>query len=443
MTCNECQRSLLQLLDPSAASADLAGHLTECAVCRQFQLRLVRIDTNVRRMPVPASQGLAAVKRALLDLAPQSQGEAAAQPDTVPMELAGAPTETIPIIVPGPASLAPRRAQTGSRWLLAGLAMAAAVMLGAVGLFQILHRPAPNEDLIVLKNPDAIPPEKIPVEKPKEQPLLAELLDCDVRLAAADNPRKRIEVMAEVVGHLQDGVESKPDPETMQALALMYQLTLVNGLAPSAERLPDMDRQPRILAPIINDLTDFLTALRRLAPGEAVKTMTVATTDTQQGLAGLIPWYQAVGFKGSPRKHRDLAVNWKRDFVLVRAMVDTATKLVVEEKPLQRARVAQELAVELGKDMQQAASKGNDRRGIEVGHYLGRLLTGAVAHNIRLARLQEPDHKDVDLFAQEVADSTQAIASGLREVPGMQDTLQAIDRARADVEKSAAAVHRP
>src|SRR5476649_1477761 len=105
MTCHECQRSLLQLLDPSVPSEELASHLAECAVCQQYQRRLVRIETNVPRLPVPASQALTALKRALLN---PEQVKPEAQRDTTPIEVAASPV-TIPMVVPGPVPLVPRR----------------------------------------------------------------------------------------------------------------------------------------------------------------------------------------------------------------------------------------------------------------------------------------------------------------------------------------------
>src|SRR5437762_3319822 len=66
MTCRDCQMSLLQLLDPSAPSGDVSAHLGDCQVCQRYHQRLVRIEANVARMPVPSSSGLETLKHTLL-----------------------------------------------------------------------------------------------------------------------------------------------------------------------------------------------------------------------------------------------------------------------------------------------------------------------------------------------------------------------------------------
>src|ERR1700677_224117 len=128
MTCYECQRNLLQMLDPSTPAADVAEHLAQCTVCQQYQLRLLRIETNVPRLPVPSSNALEALKRALL--APET--------DTTPAEVA-ADVGPAPLVIPGPAPMAPRRVLSRPRWQLASVGLAAAILLAVVGFFQFFH----------------------------------------------------------------------------------------------------------------------------------------------------------------------------------------------------------------------------------------------------------------------------------------------------------------
>ena len=85
-------------------------------------------------------------------------------------------------------------------------------MFLAVGVYQILHWFGPHPHNVV-KNDD----EQRKVPEPKQEvPLLAELIDCNVRLASADTPRRQTETMAQVAGYLEDGIESKPDAATMK-----------------------------------------------------------------------------------------------------------------------------------------------------------------------------------------------------------------------------------
>src|SRR5205814_1341290 len=67
--CRECQEKVLLALDVSSPGAEAMDHLGQCGVCRQYQARLVRLEANVPRVPVPPSTGASRVGDLLLEKA--------------------------------------------------------------------------------------------------------------------------------------------------------------------------------------------------------------------------------------------------------------------------------------------------------------------------------------------------------------------------------------
>jgi predicted anti-sigma-YlaC factor YlaD len=55
MNCAAVQRRLLQIERPERPPAALRHHLARCARCRHWQRRLLRLEANVPRLPVPPS----------------------------------------------------------------------------------------------------------------------------------------------------------------------------------------------------------------------------------------------------------------------------------------------------------------------------------------------------------------------------------------------------
>src|SRR5262245_48656086 len=54
MNCNNVQQRLLASTDPARVPASVQPHLTECAACRDWHARLVRIEHAVPLVPVAA-----------------------------------------------------------------------------------------------------------------------------------------------------------------------------------------------------------------------------------------------------------------------------------------------------------------------------------------------------------------------------------------------------
>ena len=53
MNCEEFQRGLLGAENPATPADELEAHLATCEPCREYQGRLVNIEQNVSRLPVP------------------------------------------------------------------------------------------------------------------------------------------------------------------------------------------------------------------------------------------------------------------------------------------------------------------------------------------------------------------------------------------------------
>lgn len=55
MNCKVARRKLLSTVRPDQASDELRAHLSWCSDCREWHRRLVRMEKNVLRIPVPRS----------------------------------------------------------------------------------------------------------------------------------------------------------------------------------------------------------------------------------------------------------------------------------------------------------------------------------------------------------------------------------------------------
>src|SRR5262245_11069076 len=66
MNCDLLRSRLLASPHPERPPADLRAHLTACASCRQWQRRLVRLERQIPRLPVPPSRTKDEVVRRIL-----------------------------------------------------------------------------------------------------------------------------------------------------------------------------------------------------------------------------------------------------------------------------------------------------------------------------------------------------------------------------------------
>src|SRR4051812_8691807 len=117
MSCDLTRRRLLAAEPPARPGPDVKRHLACCPACRGWQQGLAALEAQVALLPVPPSDG----KRRLLKqlLAP---AETAAERALPPLR----------IVPPAPRTTPPK--ERGLRKLSLAVAVAAAVLLFAVGL---------------------------------------------------------------------------------------------------------------------------------------------------------------------------------------------------------------------------------------------------------------------------------------------------------------------
>jgi len=65
MNCKVARRKLLSLVRPDQASDEVRAHLSWCSDCREWHRRLVRMEKNIQRIPVPRSHN--STKQAFLN----------------------------------------------------------------------------------------------------------------------------------------------------------------------------------------------------------------------------------------------------------------------------------------------------------------------------------------------------------------------------------------
>ncbi|CAN5568865.1 hypothetical protein BH10PLA2_BH10PLA2_14590 [soil metagenome] len=90
MNCKVARRRLLSMVRPDQAPDEVQGHLSWCSDCREWHGRLVHLEKNVRRIPVPRSHKH--TKQAFLD---SFLAESTTRPPTPPAPTQ-APGSTVP-----------------------------------------------------------------------------------------------------------------------------------------------------------------------------------------------------------------------------------------------------------------------------------------------------------------------------------------------------------
>ena len=356
MKCNECQERLMRALEPDVPSAEVSVHLETCESCRKFQQKLMQIETNVPRIPVPVSHVPASLWQALAR-------QNASEPTPASRGAGGPPARTGEPPVP-------RSSRSRLAWIVTGLA--ASIALAAFGIIYYVNQ---QNNVIIANNNDS-------ENGPASQPFLAQLLNCNVRLVVSKSPGERTQLLAKLAGHLQDGIESKPGDASLQKLSELYCETLVNGLVPAAKLLPKADREP-VLTPIALDLARFHEVAVHLAPSEASQKIEKVANETRQQLERLLPEGTLPALAdAAPRTCPRLNVDWQRDLPLIQTMVATGRKVALEKDPRKRCQLARDLAGNLSKSMQQAAQDHDGKRAEELGQYLQTLRTDALADDI-------------------------------------------------------------
>ncbi|MCI0456662.1 MAG: hypothetical protein L0Z62_06745, partial [Gemmataceae bacterium] len=145
--------------------------------------------------------------------------------------------------------------------------VAAAVLIGCgvyLGVWLAQSVPAPRPAEPVAKGEPPVP----------DQDLVARLLECDLRLAEADSPRKRVETLAELADtlHRESRALSQGDgAQELQALARLYERVIEKGVVPRAREMPAGQERLEALKPIVAQLAQAEREARQLAERLAQK----------------------------------------------------------------------------------------------------------------------------------------------------------------------------
>jgi hypothetical protein len=239
MNCDVVQRRLLGVEDPAQPPEELAAHLTMCGSCRDWQSHLLHLEEHVPLLPVPASRGKSRMLRRLLR-------ETVAKGDTV--TATAAPTLSTSPLTASPA-IVPLR---NPCWVAAGLA--AAVLLVIFGAWKAGKHEAPDKPVV-------------PVAKAPPEPLVATLVRRDARLARAESPRERLEILADLAEDLHTEAYSLAEAATgddLADLAKLYEQVLRDGIVRQAGLLSAAERST-VLKPIAARLAGAAKTLDRLA----------------------------------------------------------------------------------------------------------------------------------------------------------------------------------
>jgi hypothetical protein len=234
MNCDVVQNRLLSCDRPDLPPVDLKGHLVACPVCRAWHRRLVRLQQQLPKLPVPPSE----TKQAFLQ-------RLVAEP---------ARTEQVTPVVPQLVRYNPRvpsRKERGLQKMALAFAMAAAMLLFAVGWWA-LHRPAP-----------------VRAGSSEEARALADDLNNRLayRMLRSGTPRQGVENMAELADELhRKAVElSRPeDAEQLAVLARYYGKVVRDHLLTFARYLPPNGR-PDLLEAVTDRLARTESELEGLA----------------------------------------------------------------------------------------------------------------------------------------------------------------------------------
>lgn len=323
MNCQIIQRRLLGVEDPECLPAEVQAHLDGCAACREWQARLVQLEANVRRLPVPASRARAAFVRQLFET------EAAPSDSTpVPAVNPSLPHEPRPrrVIRRIPAPVA-SNSGVAVPWRYAAPAAAAAVLLFVLAWSSVresgVDRPV--------------------AERSKHDVLVANLVKHDLALAEAKDRGQRSATLKKI------------DDE------LLREQQALNGDGETNELIKDVDTWR-------TNVADTIAAISGRPAANVMTSITVAP-------------------KADPGRVEQLRRNWG----LVRTLVEAGLRLAREEDFLKRIECCRDLAGELAVEIRAAATRRDSGRALEMSDRFSDLCSGVAINLVAYGTEARPD----------------------------------------------------
>jgi hypothetical protein len=430
MNCPKCQQRLLAAEKPEFPSLDVQAHLAECQACRDFQRQLVFIEGNVARVPVPASNGKEQLLRSIL------QQPVARTP--VPRAAAvGRPLEAAAGGAPG-GPHAGWWARRESRTALA-VGVAASVLIACgiwVGNWLLNAVPESGREQApqqvkstenktpaakssagpkTIQDPFKKDDSKLPafVDGPT---LMAKLVDCDLKLAAPESKRERVEAlveMAEALRHetqLLAKAKSTGPGDAVKMLAKLYQKVVNDGVLPHAQDLPVEERDE-----MLKSLAERLAKAER--DGQKLAKQVAAPALEQR------------------------AQQLERDQEMIQTLVKGGLDLAGEEDALRRADYCNLIASGLAKEIKKAVAKKDAVQAALYGRHMQDMLVQGVAVNLTTAREallpNSPGHEAIAKVGEKVADVAKSVEVEVERAAdpeNMQPALQAIADGKKQVD---------
>lgn len=272
MKCNAVHTWLLGSERPDRPPADLAAHLAECATCRAWQRRLLRLERGLKRLPAPASDAKSLFVRNFVGGMPLVEDL-----DSIREWNAEEDARTVLANTNGEIST---ESTLIDGWRLNGLAAklgsaleaphaklqtvpaparrrVATVMAAALLLFAVTFWSAGPHGPFMPPSPDA---------KPGPDPFLARLMQDEMKLAAATGPKTKMQVLADMADDLratQDLAETAHF-EDLDRMAKLYEKVVLQSMVKQAELVAEADR-----AEVFPAIADRLAQARDKARGMA------------------------------------------------------------------------------------------------------------------------------------------------------------------------------
>jgi hypothetical protein len=448
MKCQAVHSALLGSEKPDRLAADVVAHLQGCGPCRGWQRRLVHLERNVALLPAPsAPKGKAAFIQQFLsapiETAPVREDVPVETPATVPVDSStviqtrkfdrlaaalrstlNAPRKTLNF-VPAPA-----------RRRIAAV-MAAALFFLAFGLW-------------------STSPTGVFAKRPAD-PLLAQVMKHDVRLAAAQSYRERLDALADLADVLQNDPRELIDaagPEELATLARCYEKVVREGIVVQAHvwRKEDPAADLDAIAARLLKAAEDAERLARVRPQESAAPLNQIARAARDGESKLPP--HGVGAKAMRRASAvppvlfassllaDLqgglstatrAELLRRNSGLLQNVVQITITLAAANTPLNRATACGDLANCLAEEIRGVQENEADRA-IELAEYLKAVLKQGVAANLTAARPAIPSGSNDEQRLYEVQDRTAEAMRALEDFfPAHGDALDDLQLARRAV----------
>jgi hypothetical protein len=450
MNCSEFRSRLLKAEDPSQPEEETRRHLVECAACAAWRSRLLQIEANVARLPIPLSTGRAAAVHRILhpdgpDLfsaAPRKKpARTPPKPprprlEEMPFELEMDGAFEMPAYRPAPESVldGPR---TRRRRAIIGAAVAAAGLLIVASTWVITRRP--SEQATIAEH-----------ARPPVDALVARLVDRDMKLASAQRPGEKVQVLADIASdihnetaNLVNDVQSKD----LMRLAEFYQRVVHEGLVEQARVVPPGERED-VLGPISARLSqswhDAETTARDFpACAGVMKVIADAARDGDKQLhvkAAGAPTPVATRAKPTAERVQQLQQNLE----LIERLVQSSLSLAGAADALKRAVVCGTLAKVFAHEVGLAASSRDGPRALELGGHFQEVLRRGVGENLTVARREIPVGSTRDEEMRQVGDELDAAAKPVEKAlsraaedatPEMDEALKAVVDGRADLQR--------